>query len=285
MIVKTTLLVILSLSSALSLHSQQISIEGEGADIMTYPSKIEVADTSYMECVYLHIIHDPVLDKTNTQHEILEIGRLKSYYADYGAYRQDSVIRADYPDGIRFNDRLQLCYRMNYKSGGKILKDIANNKLANDEQLFMDRYRYEEELPHFDWNLTEDTDMVCGYKCQKAVASFRGRDWNVWYTEEIPVDNGPWKFNGLPGLILKAEDSKQEHRLEAIQVRKSSKPFGFTTGSFIIPIDRKSFNKMKKDYKTDAGSFVNGSPLAPTKTDGTPAIDHRRRFFNPMESD
>lgn len=57
------------------------------------------------------------------------------------------------------------------------------------------------------WSICEDTLTIGGFHCQKATAHFHGRDYNAWFTEKIPVQFGPWKFNGLPGLILQVEES------------------------------------------------------------------------------
>ncbi|RQE01044.1 GLPGLI family protein, partial [Prevotella intermedia] len=47
-----------------------------------------------------------------------------------------------------------------------------------------------------------------GMECKKATTNFRGRYWEVWYTEDIPISQGPWKLCGLPGMILKANSPK-----------------------------------------------------------------------------
>ena len=61
------------------------------------------------------------------------------------------------------------------------------------------------QTPDIAWTLSEDTVTVSGYLCQKATATFRGVEWHVCYTEEIPSSAGPWRLRGLPGLIVEAE--------------------------------------------------------------------------------
>jgi GLPGLI family protein len=69
-------------------------------------------------------------------------------------------------------------------------------------------YTYEESVPKFDWKIQSDTATILGYKCIKAITTFRGRNYEAWFTPFIPIRQGPWKFNSLPGLILKAADTK-----------------------------------------------------------------------------
>ena len=72
-------------------------------------------------------------------------------------------------------------------------------------------FRYDEKLPRMDWELTGQTEVIAGYLCQKAVTKYAGRSWSVWFSPEVPIDCGLWKFNGLPGLIMKAADSNDEY--------------------------------------------------------------------------
>lgn len=58
------------------------------------------------------------------------------------------------------------------------------------------------------WEISTKTEEICGYTCQTATADYLGRKWTIWYTEEIPVNLGPWLLWGAPGLILKAEDDQ-----------------------------------------------------------------------------
>lgn len=72
-------------------------------------------------------------------------------------------------------------------------------------------YRISEKTMTPDWKVDSDTCTILGYKCTKAEADFKGRHWTVWYAEDIPLNYGPWKLIGLPGLVLKAEDQSRQY--------------------------------------------------------------------------
>lgn len=243
-------------------------------------------DRSFMECVYEHFVYDPIADKSQCEDWILEIGHKASRYGYYNKYQLDSLFAVDYPKGVTMHDFDQATKRLGRPRTTESFKSFGENKFSHYESIFMDQYCYEESIPVINWHLIADeTEEVCGYQCKKAVAEFRGRTWTAWYAEAIQIDNGPWKFGGLPGLILKVEDSKKEHIFEAIQIRKSNKKIFAKVSSSEIKTDRKSFNRMMREFCMDAGSFLAGNPLAPTTVDGKSAVKKRRLFYNPIELD
>jgi GLPGLI family protein len=65
-------------------------------------------------------------------------------------------------------------------------------------------------LPAIDWRITGDTASFGGLHCQKATAHFKGRDYTAWFCPELPIHVGPWKLNGLPGIIVEAYDNRRE---------------------------------------------------------------------------
>lgn len=77
--------------------------------------------------------------------------------------------------------------------------------------------RYPETIESTAWTLTGATAEILGYACQQATARFRGRDWEVWFTPEIPVTANVWTFRGLPGLILKAETDMYKIHCKSLQ--------------------------------------------------------------------
>ena len=60
------------------------------------------------------------------------------------------------------------------------------------------------------WKLENETKKIGPFICNKAITKYRGRDYTAWYTKQIPVAYGPWKLQGLPGLILEAYDANKE---------------------------------------------------------------------------
>ena len=102
------------------------------------------------------------------------------------------------------------------------------------EFIFPHEYEGSEPTPNIAWTLTEDTMTVSGYLCQQAMATFRGVEWRVWYTEEIPSSAGPWRLRGLPGLIVKAES--EAHRFCLAGLRMERLRVGDGTSGMASPI-------------------------------------------------
>lgn len=102
------------------------------------------------------------------------------------------------------------------------------------DKVFINHYRVSEKTATPEWTIGNDTCTILGYHCTKAETDFKGRHWTAWYTEDIPLDNGPWKLIGLPGLILKAEDATRQ--------------FSFTAEG-LEQIDGKEDLTLIKDYK------------------------------------
>lgn len=67
-----------------------------------------------------------------------------------------------------------------------------------------------ESRPKIEWRLLDMTKAFGDLTAFKAVGKFRGRNYTVWYVREIPLPYGPWKLQGLPGLIVEAYDDRKE---------------------------------------------------------------------------
>jgi GLPGLI family protein len=87
----------------------------------------------------------------------------------------------------------------------KYFKDFKKMKLFSEEKIFNKIFEVEDELDIFDWEITNDSISILGHICFKAKTFFRGREFEAYFTNEIAISDGPMKFNGLPGLILKVK--------------------------------------------------------------------------------
>jgi GLPGLI family protein len=103
----------------------------------------------------------------------------------------------------------------------EIFIDNKNNKLFENifERYALKKYfSVYEKTPEMNWKFINEEKNISNFKCKKAKTIFRGRTYVVWYTEEIPISTGPWKFNGLPGLILSVEDSEGVYKWYAKKI-------------------------------------------------------------------
>lgn len=93
--------------------------------------------------------------------------------------------------------------------GNQVYFDKSKNQLWWNKLEGTHKYVQEKNI-NFNWTVTNETKKIGNFTCNKAKIFFRGRNYTVWFTKEIPASFGPWKFNGLPGLILEAYDTDKE---------------------------------------------------------------------------
>src|SRR5690606_34194452 len=80
---------------------------------------------------------------------------------------------------------------------------------------------------NYHWNITSETKKINEFMCYKATTTFRGNTFEAWFTPDIPINAGPWKWYGLPGLIVEATDKDQSvvFKLEKIEKLTEEIPF------------------------------------------------------------
>lgn len=93
------------------------------------------------------------------------------------------------------------------RNHSQVFTNLTKGELITSNHLFLSEAHFTLEKPKtIEWEIQRESKNIKGYLCQKATGHFRGRDYEVWYTNEIPVEFGPWKFNGLPGLIVEVRE-------------------------------------------------------------------------------
>lgn len=101
-----------------------------------------------------------------------------------------------------------------------VYNDFKDSLTITQDQIDIEMFLFKEKTPKIKWNLTNETKTKNNLNLKKATTSFRGRNYEVWYTLDIPVSIGPWKLNGLPGAVVEAKEDINRYYWELIKFSK-----------------------------------------------------------------
>ena len=194
---------------------------------------IRDAEPAILEVRYLRTeVTDTTLRDTHFFNEatVLRIGKTMSRYYSLPRFNSDSLMfnnpalyweseRMSFEKDPAEHGRTTLTRSGRYWN--VVYKNYPVGKITETAYFDMQDWLYEEDFETPEWEIAEDTRDVMGYQCFKATADYRGRRWTAWFTPEIPVQDGPWKLCGLPGLILEAYDDGSEYHFLADGLRQN----------------------------------------------------------------
>ncbi len=146
-----------------------------------------------------------------TENMVLLLGKKSSVYKSYDRQLENALFnrqlneqQANSPDGsVKINRQFQGTPLQYYQFP-------AEKKMVRIEPLVVNSYQIDDALPAIDWKISNDTANFGGMHCQKATTHFKGRDYTAWFCPDLPFNAGPWKLNGLPGVIVDAYDAKKD---------------------------------------------------------------------------
>ena len=152
-------------------------------------------------------------DKKSIQSEFMTllVGKGQSVFCATQYLIMDSAISAELKKGNRFGPSFSFFQANGTHNSLVIFKDSSLLITFNVGSRFItpaEVYRYTESKSQFKWVILEDTLSLGGILCQKAETNFGNRKWIAWFAPSIPISDGPYKFSGLPGLILKVYDTQ-----------------------------------------------------------------------------
>ena len=222
--------------------------------VMCYAQETHVIEPAELEIVY------SVKEQPHWDTYIFRCGRNVSQYFSQPALQSDKMLANDDPAlFIISNERIKALdtpeeyakkYPLSTGDNDIIYRNFEEGVLKTYSRVFGSKYLIVEDITIPEWTMYEDSTItVLGMECKKATTNFRGRYWEVWYTEEIPISQGPWKLCGLPGMILKA-NSPKFMLIEAISIKnKNLEPVTFYNylNYKYAPIDRIEY--LKKVHK------------------------------------
>lgn len=224
--------------------------------IALFLAQLSMAQTSRF--VYQVTMKSDSTDKANATIETarLDISPEKSLFYGEGRIKRDSLMQR-----MRETRNFDRNAMQNLRSNIDYIveKDVVKNITYFKTRLGRDQYTYEEDRK-MDWKILPETVKIGEYEAQKAETTFAGRKWYAWFTQDIPFQDGPYKFKGLPGLIVKVEDANGDYSFDLQQSKKISEFPNFDNrGGNPIKVKRTDFEKQEKQYRKDPVSFVTNS--------------------------
>ncbi len=188
-----------------------------------------------------------------SENAYLDVNAQKSIFYSEKSMKRDSILsRARETGNFNFDRSQMQSLRSNidfiiekdYKSGVKTFK----SRIARDQ------YAYEEDRT-IDWKVLPETLKIGDYKTQKAETEFAGRTWYAWFTTDVPIQDGPYKFAGLPGLIVKVEDAKGDYSFDLKEAKKIAEIQNPDSRGSVIKVKRKDYEKQNEAFRRDPVSF------------------------------
>lgn len=181
----------------------------------------------------------------------LDVTKEGSRFYSYTVHHSDSTMKVD------IEKQLAATGRINIKSGDRkglvkysVTKEYPQYKVFLHNKILRDQYKVLEERSMV-WKMTNESQKIGIWKAQKATTTFGGRHWTAWFASEIPIQDGPYKFHGLPGLIVKLEDDSQSHTFELKEIKALKDVKTDVFGTKEISINRNQYNKAIKEYEND----------------------------------
>lgn len=184
--------------------------------------------------------------------DILDKG--SRYYSE-SVYLNDSVMNAEFKKRVATND-LSAPINMSDEHRGvvrsKVIKSYPDFSITALVNVSMQDYQVS-EMRKLKWKILPDKQKIGEWNTQKANTEFAGRQWTAWFAEEIPIQDGPYKFHGLPGLIIKMEDASKTHviQLEAIKKNVLARDYNVGFMGQEVKIDDKKLKSVYKAYWKD----------------------------------
>ena len=184
---------------------------------------------------------------------VLDIDKKGSkYYSEY-VFQNDSIMDAQFKKNMaaHSDEPVQMSGKQGVV-GYKILKSYPDFKINHIVSLDMTLYDFNQQVK-INWKILSDKDKIGTWNVQKAEADFAGRKWIAWFSTDIPIQDGPYKFYGLPGLIVKIEDKSGFHKIELKGIKNNTLERDILAFEFEKPIklDYKKYQTVYKNYRKD----------------------------------
>ncbi|WP_454801574.1 GLPGLI family protein [Mucilaginibacter phyllosphaerae] len=260
---------------------------------------------------FSHLRDTTKINEPYTENMVLLLGTKSSVYKSFDLKMQDAMMKKQVAEQMAAatpGGPIKISIKGGRASTTEYFMYPATNKMIRKEKL-VNNYLIEEPIPAIKWQISNDTASFSGLKCQKATTHFAGRDYTAWFCPDLPFRSGPWKLNGLPGLIVEAYDTNKQVEFKFDGLDDESKiektapgaaePGTIQSGGSVVKIvgvaddaynpsvialpangiktNNKEFNNLKEAMKKDPAAFIQ-SAMAGSASNFKPGSINNSKF-------
>ncbi len=224
---------------------------------------------------YKFISDSTKIDDVKTEMMFLDTTKDGSKYYSYTVFNSDSIMKVDLEKQLAATGSINVKSDMQKGSVRySVTKTYPDYKINLHRRLGMDAYNISDDRK-INWKILPEKEKIGEWNAQKAEADFAGRHWIAWFSTEIPIQDGPYKFRGLPGLIVKIEDKTGSHKMELKGIKNITGNVDINVFEVKeIAVNSKQFQKVIKEYENDPTKGIKqiqmgGTSIILTGKDGT----------------
>ncbi|WP_379969692.1 GLPGLI family protein [Epilithonimonas sp. UC225_85] len=198
------------------------------------------------------------VSEIKTEMMFLDTSKNGSKYYSYTVFNSDSLMKAYATKQLKVNDSAYVDPALQIGIVRySVIKTYPDYKTNIHRRFGMYAYKISEDRK-INWKISSEKEKVGEWIAQKAETDFAGRHWTAWFSTEIPIQDGPYKFHGLPGLIVKIEDETGSHKMELKGIKNIQRDLNINViEPKQIAINSNKFQKLEKEQKERFKNQIN----------------------------
>lgn len=226
------------------------------------------------------------LNVVSTDLMVLYVGKKYSKFRNYFQEQRDSILEVS-KQNPNPNPTLilgQVNQIQKPKMKYTIVKDWESKSYKYYDRIIPDNFFFEGKLSEESWDILNEYDDYEGFKVQKAMTTYAGRTFVAWFSVDIPINDGPYIFGNLPGLIVKISDTKNHYSFKMVGISKMNKSLEHTVSPSPIKVTKRKFFQLEYEYNANVLERLASGGI--TVVDPNQAKEVQKRFErknNPLE--